>query len=72
MGRLYVKVTMGDDAGETRLLAIVDEPTRLDVDTDPLYVFGRLEALTARAVAQLHDQALQLLAAAERGRGVRS
>lgn len=51
---------MVDDQGQTRLEVKLDEPTRLDVDRDPLYVFGRMHALTECAVEYLHVQALQL------------
>lgn len=51
---------MVDDQGAARLEVELDEPSRLDVDRDPLYVMTRLEALVERGLAQLHDQALKL------------
>lgn len=60
MGRLHVQISMLDDAGARRLDVELQEPTRIDVDRDPLYVFGRLQALTGRAIEQLHDQALRI------------
>jgi hypothetical protein len=62
MGRLHVQAWMLDDSGARRLDVEIDEPTRLDVDRDPLYVFGRLDAQLERARAQLHDQALRISA----------
>lgn len=69
MARLRVKLEMIDDDERPRLLVELDEPTRLDADVDPLYVFARLITLTERATRQLHDQALQLETRTDRSRG---
>lgn len=69
MARLRVKLEMVDDDERPRLLVELDEPTRLHVDVDPLYVFARLVTLTERATEQLHEQALQLEQLTDRSRG---
>lgn len=68
MGRLQVEIRMVADDGTTPLEAKLDEPTRLDVARDPLYVFGRLDSLTARALDELHRQAV-VLAGPDRAHG---
>lgn len=60
MARLQVQIRMVADDGTTPLEAVIDEPTRLDVARDPLYVFGRLDSMAARALDRLHAQAVQL------------
>lgn len=60
MARLQVQIRMVADDGSEPLAVSLDEPTRLDVERDPLYVFGRLDALTARALNDLHRQAAVL------------
>lgn len=59
---------MLDDDGRVRLGVEVDQPTRLDVDRDPLYVFARLVTLTELATRELHEQALHLETQTDRSR----
>lgn len=63
MAKLHVEVSMVDDHGEVRLQASLEQPSRFNVDTDPLWVYSRLESMCADALTLVHDQALQISAA---------
>jgi hypothetical protein len=60
MARLHVEISMVDDQGRTRLEYVRDEPTRIDVDADPIFVAGRLQHLLSCAMESLHEQALKI------------
>lgn len=67
MARLHVHLRIVDDAGTPVLDVELDEPTRISVERDPLFVIARLESLAGRALLQLHDAALRLHRETDRG-----
>lgn len=67
MARLHVHLQIIDDAGAQVLDVELDEPTRISVARDPLFVTARLESLVNRALLQAHDSALRLHRETDRG-----